>query len=295
MKPFLYYLLLPAALLLAQPSLASSISTTIYDPCTGDIGCDVTGTPALYHGGGTVGGAEYIGDTVGGVADFDILSMDVTLTGTELEVAIVTRFLNDTFTYPNIGYGDLLVSTTGWNPNGTAPYDTDTASTSGTDWSYAFQTCGSSGTSTCSIQAVDGSSGTNLLTSDQVTQDGDYRSDQYVKTDGKAATGQTVIVDIDDAYLLPDAVDGTSFVLGTRLSYKFNLASIGVLRTTASLNNLAFRWQMTCANDIIEAKNSMTIPTGTVPSPSALPLILTGLFGFAFKQRSRLKLGVKLA
>jgi len=191
MKRILLPCLLPAALL-AAPAHAA-FEATFYDPCTGDAGCTVTGappgTPAQYHGGGQVSGAAYVGDTVGGAQNFDILKMDVSRTGSLVTVSIVTRFLPNPIDYPNIGYGDLLIATTGWNPNGTSPYDSDTATTSGTAWNYAIQTCTASGPSACGLYAVNGGSGANLVKTDALTQDVLYRTGQYVKTAASLSYG----------------------------------------------------------------------------------------------------------
>lgn len=265
--------LLPVALLIAQPTWAD-FTTTFYDPCTGDIDCNVTtappGTQPLYHGGGTVGGAPYVGDTVGGVGDFDILSMTVSTSGTYLNVSIVTRFVQDPWNYPNIGYGDLLISTTGWHPNGAAPYDTDTATTSGTQWNYVVQTTGVDAGRIFSV------TGDNLLRTEQLDQDTLFKNDQYVKYGSGGSLAGTATVAINDQYEIPDAVDGTSTVYGTQLDYEIPLAALGL--PVSGGTEVALRWAMTCANDIVEAAVN-------VPEPSSLALFLGGLAGLRLLRR----------
>lgn len=285
--------MLSATLLLALPAQAN-FTMTVYDPCTGDIDCNVTNAPSgtsdQYHGGGDVGESAFIGDVVGGVADFDVLQMGVTVDGMNIQVDIQTRFRVDALSYPNISFGDLLISTTGWFPAGAAPHDSDTATTSGTNWNYGFQTCVTSGTDSCDIQAIDGLTGTNLVKSDDVMQDGLFRGDQYIKTADNNATGQKATVTVDDAYLLPDAVDGTSLTQGSLISYTFSLADLGLSNSVPA--DIALRWSMTCANDIIEA--SFHLPAShNLPVPDTLPLLFVGLAGMAGFSRRTSKQAVK--
>jgi hypothetical protein len=273
-------LLLPGALAMAMGVAGPAYAEVIfYDPCTGSIGCTVTdapsGTPPLYHGGGQVGGAPFMGDTVGQIADFDILRMDVERSGGNLLVSIVTRFVPDAATYPNIHYGDLLISTTGWAPSGSAPYDGDTASTSGTRWDFAIDTCTDAGTATCGIYRVDGLSGAGLLKTTDVAQDSLYRSDQYVKTDQTNPTGGLASLTVDPNYFIPDALDGSSLVMGSLLTYTVTAASLGLAELPAVI---ALRWTQTCANDIIEAASS-------VPEPGSLALFAAGGWGWRLLRR----------
>lgn len=129
-------------LLLAPPVIAGPLGT-FNDPCTGDSQCSPytsAGTP-LYHGGnGTNPGP--VNDVIGSESIFDILSLTASRTDTDLIVNIVTRFVPDSYTYPNSDYGDLLLSISGWHPYGAAPYDQDTAGNSGTTWDFVIATDG---------------------------------------------------------------------------------------------------------------------------------------------------------
>ena len=275
-------LLLSCLLVTVQSAFAETIDLVVYDPCTGDFACEVTGAPdgasPLYHGGGTVNGNAYSGDTVGDVGNFDVISLEFKASsGVGLMISIVTRFVPDATNYPNIKYGDLLLSTTGWHPTGSAPYDGDSASTSGTNWNFAIETCTVTGTADCGIYNISGLTGAGLLKTTDVTQDVLYRTDQHVQTDKTSPTGNTATVEIDNAYMIPDAVDGTTYVPGSLLTYSIPLAALGLSEMPA---HLAARWTMTCANDIVEA-------IFDVPEPSSLSLLTGGLVAWRLQRKMK--------
>lgn len=270
--------LVPVALAVAQPA-AADFTMTFYDPCWGDAGCgsgDASpGTAPQYHGGGMVGTEAYHGDTVGGAGLFDILSMTAVVSGGYLNVSVVTRFLESQWT--NIKYGDLMISTNGWNPTGTAPYDTDVATPAGgggNQWNYVVRT---------STQELLGITNDDLLKSQDVPQEGpsQFKTDQFVLYDGVTDNGTfagNATVGIDSTYTIPDAIDGTQDDTGTRLDYSIALADLGIY--DGDNIELGLRWAMTCANDIIEADVH-------IPEPASLSLLFGGLAGLGWFRKGR--------
>lgn len=267
MKKSMAKVLAPIVLLSTQPVLAD-FTATFTDPCDNCSPYTASGSPRYYGGDGNLPAGDVIGQ--GSPSDpyeslFDILSMTVTQSGGNLEVSILTRFVEDT-SVSNILYGDLLISTTGWHPTGSAPYATDTASNSGTNWNYVVQT-----------STGDVYQGATLQNSDTAPNDGLWRHDQYVAyaSGGSNIGGATVgIASLGD---LPNTVDGSPDAPGTQLTYTIPLALLGI--SAGNPTEVALRWTMTCANDIIEA-------AVTVPEPASLALFLGGLGGLRLMRRS---------
>lgn len=245
-------------MVMAQAALASPM--VIYDPCTGDPLCSLYTAPGnpLYHGGNG-GSLNPAGDIIGPEELFDTLKMTVSVSGPTLMVSILTRFIPDA-NYPNMAYGDLLLSTTGWHPSGAAPYDQDTATTSTTDWNYVIATQ----TGTIYQNAT-------LANSDTLTQDADFRHDQYVAYASGGMNVGNAFVDITNP-VLQNIFDGATDTQGSQLTYSIQLADLGLSTTIPT--EVALRWTTTGANDIVEAAVTLN---GSVPEPASLALFLAGL------------------
>jgi hypothetical protein len=67
------------------------------------------------------------------------------------------------------------------------------------------------------------------------------------------------------------------------ISFSFNIGGLGL----TDPSQLAFRWAMTCANDVISGVAYAPGNNGQVPEPAAITLLLSGLFGLGFIRRRR--------
>ena len=87
--------------------------------------------------------AHGYGDVIGDEAIFEIFGAEVSRSGSDLHVNIITNFAGHAGVFScftpdgdGIGYGDLFLSTS-WDPEGTEPYYVDDHS-NGTLWTYGF-------------------------------------------------------------------------------------------------------------------------------------------------------------
>lgn len=197
------------------------------------------------------------GDVISDPGDhsYDISNMSVTFSGGYMNVIVNTNFNQATDPY-GVAFGDLFISTNGWHPYGSAPYSGDDASTTGTHWNYVFDT--SAGT-------LYGGNFTTL-NSDHFFDPTQYyfRNNQIVQrgTGGVAYAGSSE--------------DLSHAGMGGYVEYNILLSSLGISGDT----NIGLRWDMTCANDVIEGAVN-------VPEPSALMLLGLGLLGLGITTRKR--------
>jgi hypothetical protein len=243
----------------ALVATASAQAITIPDTYIGS-------QPGIYSGGAAHPYPGYANRDVIGTSEFDIQSIDVNVVGNQLTVKVNTNYPGG---LDGTTFGDLLISTTGWQPFTTAGcgaaqgYACDHFSNNLTNWNYAVQT--SSG-------ALFGIAGPGqILTTDQVFGASNpdqwiYRIDQPTQVDSRTATliGGASSVDQSPSHL------GT----GGYLLYTIDLSALG------NPTELGLSWDMTCGNDVIQGGVS-------VPEPGTMGLLALGLACAGFARRRR--------
>jgi len=275
-----------------------------------------------YFGGN---GSAQGGDIVGDVTGFDILKLEMTQTGTELNVSILTNFsegelLNDT-DVSKIVFGDLIITagTDPWHPDPTGDpvnfsYDTASSTNPGhTQWSFVVRTphpgALTPGDVVTGAGAIYSVTNADLLNSNDAAalQDGVRRDNQYIAlADGQGTdTGKTAEVTISsvpvqnpnpasdpdfpgDPVGYPGSCDSNpdncNYVIGTLLNYKISLADIDLPGLDFANMEVAVRWTMTCANDIVEGSLQLA---DVVPEPATPALLLVGAAALARSSRLR--------
>jgi hypothetical protein len=195
------------------------------------------------------------GDRIG-VDHYEIYSLEVNFSGAFLNVRVNTNFDEATDPYHLVKFGDLFISTDGWDPNGSAPYYNDNAG-NGEDWEFVFDTDAGS------LYGGD----FDILTSDDLIPSGYiFRNGQEVQRadNGNKLAGSSV------------SLDNTGN--GGYLEYNILLSSLDL---TGS-GELGLKWGMSCANDTIEGAVHYD-----VPEPATTALIALGLLGLGIGARRR--------
>lgn len=225
-----------------------------------------------------VGGNDHgRGDVIGALADFNIMAMDVSVSGSILTVSINTNFAGkgDDLLFASlsnslgIGYGDLFLSSS-WNPSGTAPYSADNYS-NGTVWRYGFSLDnrymneGSSGTGTL-YSLNSGNNAVDTLISDSFMTGGVYRNGQEVAVN----TNSNGVTSVNSGTWDINVADKT-------VNFYLDLTGTSLLGS-----DIAVHWGMTCANDVIEG----VVPA--VPVPAAVWLFGSGLLGLVAVARRKI-------
>ena len=204
------------------------------------------------------------GDVIGSTNRYQVQNMEVIFDGDYMNVTVNTNFRN-TISDPDpnhVNYGDLFISTNGWNPYGSESngYKYDNA-INGEKWEFVFDTsAGKLYGENFTIRTSDyffGSSGAT------------YRNGQEVQR-GSGGTSY-----------LGSSVDMSKVGYGGSITYNILLSSLGLSGDV----ELGLKWGMTCANDTIEGAVKYT--SVSVPEPSTLLLLGASLLGFGFTARKK--------
>lgn len=221
------------------------------------------------------------GDVIGNVNNFEINFLTANIVGSVLTVSINTTFAGKgddglfsglTASGNGIGYGDLFLSSN-WNPFGAPGYVNDDAD-NGTLWSHGFSlddrymnenTAGSGVLYSLNSQ----NNQSDILMSDDFLTSGTFRNNQEVAVDRNSQGVSAVTTGIWS--ITNDTVD-----------FEIDLSGTGLLNG----DELAMRWELTCANDVIEG----TIDVSNVPVPAAIWLFGSGLLGLVAVARRKVSI-----
>ena len=196
------------------------------------------------------------GDVIGSVNDFDVDFLDVSISGSQMNVSIKTGYDGSDFGSADLDYGDFFVSIDGWNPYGSAPYLADNKD-NGEKWEYAFD-----------------------------VQSGNLYDIQNYQD-------KILLADLPSGYIYRngqeteiDTTNLTAWKTGTAGSYDgtYYKFMIDITGLNWNLSDLGFHWAAaTCANDVIEGS------AAPVPEPATMLLLGTGLLGLAGFGRRKFK------
>lgn len=221
-----------------------------------------------------VGGDDHgRGDVIGYKSKFDVLGLDVSISGSYVTVDIATTFWDDIGVYSSltsngqgIGVGDLFLSSS-WNPAGSASdgYLGDNSST-GTVWSY--------GVAVDNAYSSTGGDATFYALTAPTNADNALDSDMFM-SGGIFRNGQEVAVSTQSDYVKKLSNEASWSVGNGVISFAFDATGTDLLD-----GELALHWAMLCGNDVIEG----SVPVD-VNEPATLGLLGLGLFGLAFLRR----------
>jgi len=212
---------------------------------------------------------NYIGkghhdDVKGRDSIYDTQKMVVSRTGTQMTVDIYTNYTGSNIGHNGTMLGDLFMSTNVL-PNA-APWKPDSSQDTfaSTNWNYAYK----------------------VYNSDRKKQSGrgylanNFNNGLVSTTSNSHRKGQVYALDPSNINRLTNNTNWTTDA--NKISFSFNVAGTAL----ESANQIAFRWAMSCANDIIEGFVSVTDPnTGTIPEPETVLLFSLALGALAYRRK----------
>ncbi|MFQ3194272.1 MAG: hypothetical protein ACI9N3_001090 [Colwellia sp.] len=246
-------------------------------------------------------GAGHSSDVNGYTSRYDIDKMLVSRDGTTLSVDIFTSFYNDV-NRNDIKLGDLFMAadedlngtaTSPWNPNGNQPNkgdrytDSATDSNTGTDWNYVYDLSGARNSMSGTGQLKSGF-GSNQVVSSSYLHGTSSRDNQAVMLADRNSDivhdSSSWSVDNRASYQKTNPYNTSRSIGYGKVSFSFDVSGTAL----ATANQIAFRWAMTCANDIIEGVASFTPQGGgstPVPEPETIVLMLLAMAGFTYRRK----------
>jgi len=205
------------------------------------------------------------------INQFDVDQMIVDITDSGLvNISIQTDYRQG---YLKTDYGDLFISTNGWNPFGISQYRNDVYGV-GEVWEFAFDTSDDTSDDT-NERKIYKIGDVDIVTSNDYhgNPTNQYRNNQEVQINPNGATSVSGVVSGYDAKFSADTIG--------ILTYSFSLRDLGIPMDEGY--NLGFRWSMTCANDIIEGG----VSKAAVPEPATLMMLGMGLLGLSAAARKK--------
>ncbi|MBA6232125.1 MULTISPECIES: PEP-CTERM sorting domain-containing protein [unclassified Colwellia] len=224
---------------------------------------------------------------------FDVDQMFVSRVGTILSVDIFTAFYNDINT-DGIKLGDLFMAAdNSFDSTGESPWDpkrnnsrdryTSTAdkSNTGTNWNYVYDLSGARKFTSGTGELKSGF-GSNQVVSSSDLHGTSSRDNQAVML---ADRNSDIVHDssswyVDTNYSYAKTVGETWNGYG-KVSFSFDVSGTAL----ATANQIAFRWAMTCANDIIEGVASFSGGSTPVSEPRTIVLMLLAMAGFTYRRK----------
>jgi len=249
-------------------------------------------------------GAGYNGDVNGAMNHWDISSMTVSRDANGImTVDILTSFYND-IGRSGIVMGDLFMATeigangTPWNPSTPTSGDRfsgNNGNNTGTNWDHAYTIDAGDRDNINGYRQRDGVSGggygrlvNGFDNNDLVHSNAGsgHRANQAVYLQSGAGTELDGASSYNDGWNNEGYTRSDGSWYGT-LSFSFDTTGTAL----ENANQIAFRWAMSCANDIIEGLVSISGDgTGggtSVPEPQTILLMLLALAGITYRRKQR--------
>ncbi len=210
----------------------------------------------------------------GSLYDTNSMAVDWTPGSNTLNVRVYTNFTSASSSWD---YGDLLI--------GTNDGFTNLTSNSKADWNYAFHLSDRNANSTRGDSTSVNNQAEGWLLSTYyhgLTNGKEDNNENYIKVNADtppASHGSSDWVSEGSWYQSDDIGDN----LGSFLNFTFSTSSFN------DPTQIAFRWAMTCANDVVAGVAYKPTGGGSngIPEPTIIALMLAGLAGVGFTRRRR--------